>query len=107
MSITGRRCSVDLDDLDLATDEARALGLSAGDDLELVVGRAGNAKARIAVAFAGGVDLGLYTVEAAIVEESSKGLARRGHGSGRSSAVLADQNQKSQASSRPPGPGSS
>jgi len=82
--------SVDLDDPDLAADEARALGLTAGDDLELVVGRAGNAKAPIAVAFAGGVDLGLYTVGATIGEEHSTGPARRGHESGRSAAVLGD-----------------
>src|SRR6188472_2991877 len=68
-NVTRTPGSVDLDDLDLATDEARALGLTAGDDLELVVGRAGNAKARIAVAFAGGVDLGLYKVGATIGEE--------------------------------------
>ena len=75
---TGRRCLVDLDDLDLAADEARAFGLTAGDDLEFVIGRAGNAIARITAAFARGVDLGPYTVEAATLEENTKELARRG-----------------------------
>ena len=58
-----------------------------------MIGRAGNSVARITAALAGGVDLGLYTVEATVSLKNSKGLARRGQGSRRSAAVLADYNQ--------------
>ena len=58
----------------LAADEARALGPTAGDHLEFVVGRAGKAIARSTAAFAGGVDLGPDTVGAAVGEENREGL---------------------------------
>ena len=77
MWINGRRCLVDLE-------------LTAGDNLEFVIRRAGKSIARITAAFAGGANLGLYTVDAAVVDENSKGLARRGQGSRRTATVLAD-----------------
>src|SRR5581483_10940442 len=86
--------SSDLDDPDVAADEACARGPTAGDDLESVVGRAGDSIGRrTAAASAGGVDLGLDAVRAAAPLEDGQRLPRRRQGSRWSGVVLAEQNQ--------------